>query len=529
MFRMLDDQLDDEWDVYYSVALLTKENGGRARDGEIDFVAVHPELGIVCIETKGTVQHRNGRWQERYAGEWKDCRDPGEQVTGHLKSLQRAIAKELGWKSSEIRISRLVALTGSVVPEVSAAPDLPRDVIVDQSDLFELEDALERSTAFELGERDKTKPLGEDGRGLLRTFLAPSNDFSPQLSDQFDLEEIRFKQLTADQKRVLSGVASSPRAAIIGCAGSGKTVIAREMAVAAAESGKSVLMVCFNSALADHLNARNRHDQITISHFHGLCRSLAKEAKLRLPKPPPKNDHEATALYFNERLPELLLEALSILDVRYDVLIVDEAQDLLQDWYEILETTLRDEASSQIWLFLDDNQQVYSRAFTIPAGYGIYHLTRNCRNTVAIHEQVKDAYTGTIEIESQGPPGRPVEFMADTANQPAAVAGVIERLVDEEGVSPHDIVVLSPHRVGSPSSEVANQPGRFCFVHGEPKRNDEVRFSSIKAFKGLEAPVVIVCELDHLSHEQAQNEIYVAYSRAKNHLVVVGAREKMEV
>jgi ATP-dependent exoDNAse (exonuclease V) beta subunit len=40
---------------------------------------------------------------------------------------------------------------------------------------------------------------------------------------------------------------------------------------------------------------------------------------------------------------------------------------------------------------------------------------------------------------------------------------------------------------------------------------------------------VIVCELDHLSHEQAQNEIYVAYSRAKNHLVVVGAREKMEV
>ena len=48
-----------------------------------------------------------------------------------------------------------------------------------------------------------------------------------------------------------------------------------------------------------------------------------------------------------------------------------------------------------------------------------------------------------------------------------------------------------------------------------------VRFSSIRAFKGLETPVVILCELEDLDEATYDEQLYVGMSGAKNHCVVV--------
>jgi ATP-dependent exoDNAse (exonuclease V) beta subunit len=49
-----------------------------------------------------------------------------------------------------------------------------------------------------------------------------------------------------------------------------------------------------------------------------------------------------------------------------------------------------------------------------------------------------------------------------------------------------------------------------------------VRVSSIHAFKGLESPVVILAELDDLAHPRVDELWYVALSRARSHLIVLG-------
>ena len=52
LYRAFARQLNDEWIVFHSVRWLDTQ-GGQPRDGETDFVAAHPRLGILAIEVKG--------------------------------------------------------------------------------------------------------------------------------------------------------------------------------------------------------------------------------------------------------------------------------------------------------------------------------------------------------------------------------------------------------------------------------------------------------------------------------------------
>ena len=540
MFRILKEKLDDSWSVYYSKGLLTKRDGGKAKDGEIDFLLVHPERGIVCLETKGTVRHEDGQWQERKQnGKWERSRDPGAQITGHLKSLQRLLSDRLGWQYNKIRITRLVALTDSALGDGPVAPDLPREVVADGTDIFKIDEVIEKAVDYQLGVRDKTVAPGPDGVEAIHNELARDHDYTASLKDVFAREDIAFKQLTAMQQKVVSMLTLNPRVAITGCAGSGKTIIASKLALDVCEAGKEVLFVCFNHWLAEYLSGQKLGAQSTVAHFHGLCRELGAEAGLEIPLEPtlPEDANpqqkeayrQQCAVYYGETkkgtLPGLLLEAIDKLERRFDLIVVDEAQDLSQDWFDILMKALRNEESSQVWLFLDDSQQLYDRDFEIPPDFTQFHLTSNCRNTKLIHEEVAKRYGGELTLETQGPSGRDVESYPDATDQAMVVAEVIERLIDEEDLPPQDIVVLSLHSLLTENSTVGNNPGKYKYVHGPSTSTDEVQFSSIKAFKGLERPVVIVCEMDRIRHGDVDNQLYVAFSRAKNHLVLVGPTE----
>lgn len=53
------------------------------------------------------------------------------------------------------------------------------------------------------------------------------------------------------------------------------------------------------------------------------------------------------------------------------------------------------------------------------------------------------------------------------------------------------------------------------------KLGKHVFFASIRAFKGLESPVVIRCELEDIDDMTQNQQLYVAISRARSHCVVV--------
>jgi hypothetical protein len=172
-----------------------------------------------------------------------------------------------------------------------------------------------------------------------------------------------------------------------------------------------------------------------------------------------------------------------------------------------------------MWLFMDDNQAVYHQELDVPGDFFPYDLDVNCRNTQAIHREVMKKYVGEIEPKAIGPEGRTPELYRDP--DPASVVRrKIEELCGKEEIPPQDIVVLSSH--GFDKSAIARTgSGKYTFAEDPPPVGPYVRFSSIRGYKGLESPVVILCELEDIDDDTVDKQLYVGVSRARNHCIVV--------
>ncbi len=222
--------------------------------------------------------------------------------------------------------------------------------------------------------------------------------------------------------------------------------------------------------------------------------------------------------YWLDELPEKLVEAVDVLGAQWDALIVDEAQDLHDHWLDALRYGLRDEQHAPVWLFLDDNQRIYDAQLEVPAGFVQYELGTNCRTSQAIHRELLRLHESPAVPDARGPEGRPLE-LHHTDDQPGQVAQLLDRLLGPDDVALDHVVVLSSH--GRAKSAVAAALADRLLPEKPGKRDRGVRFSSIRAFKGLESPVVVLCELEDLDTATLNQQLYVGMSRARNHCVLV--------
>lgn len=517
VFETLRDGLDDDWHVFHSVGWIHRDPAEGADDGEIDFVLCHPEQGILCLEVKGGgLECRHGNWFRIEGKQRVPMRDPFAQALDHRYDLQRKIAEQPEWKSRKLFISHGLAFPDISVHKLVLAPDAPAEIVIDRNGIADVAAGIERILDFHRGARDKREVPGEEGVEMLQGLLAPDVAIEVPMAAEFLEEEEHLIRLTSEQANLLARHSRAPRLAVYGCAGSGKTMLAVEQAKRLVRDGKDVLLVCFNRALRDHLRKREANSGIHFQHFHALCVELASKAGVELPRYP---KDEAPQRFWDEELPDALLAAIVALGPQYDAIMVDEAQDLHNDWLSALMITLRDPDEGTVWLFLDDNQRIYRDGLDVPKEFLPYDLNVNCRNTQAIHREVMKKYEGEIVPQAMGPEGRDVELFK-SAEPAETVAGLIERLCEKEEVPPQDVVVLSAHSWGG-SEIVKSKPRRYTFVDESKPVGPYVLFSSIRSFKGLEAPAVILCELEDLDQATHDQELYVGLSRARNYCAVV--------
>jgi superfamily I DNA/RNA helicase len=108
----------------------------------------------------------------------------------------------------------------------------------------------------------------------------------------------------------------------------------------------------------------------------------------------------------------------------------------------------------------------------------------------------------------------------ESVDPPRDVARVVARLCGPDEVAPQDVVVLSAHALAK-SAAGQSPPVGFSYSEEGAPTGPVVRFASIRGFKGLEASVVVLCELEDLDEATAEQQLYVGLSRAKNHCVIV--------
>jgi superfamily I DNA/RNA helicase len=337
--------------------------------------------------------------------------------------------------------------------------------------------------------------------------------------------EARIIQLTEEQRDVLGVLQHQRRAVIDGCAGSGKTMLAIEKAIRLATEGFDVLLTCYNRNLSTWMAsviARQPSDiaaRIRVSHYHDLAVKLCEEAGM------PSVVRPADPAYWNDALPEDLLRAIPHLDTRFDAIVADEGQDFADAWWLTLLELLRNPDDGVFYIFRDERQDIYRRQADLPFTTLPFALQGNMRNTATIHTAVTAYYDGDPKPRSRGPEGRDVEVIVP-GDKPlrALLRDVIHRLVAVEGLRPDQVVILTPHAQAHSAIADGTDAGdglRLTWsIEPGPK---QVCVSSIHGFKGLESDVVVLAETDRLAESDVGQRLsYVALSRAKHHLIVIG-------
>ena len=549
-----------DWVVYHSEYLENPRNPSRPR--EIDFVILIPaHFTVICLESKG------GRYETIEAGrKWRSLSNPNtildpappEKARQDMYKLQETLrntrfdGRRVLSDESLISYGCAVALPHGDFPEGARQP---RQALILQGSDINVRDP--DRTVRKLEEyaelagrrvREKTDRPGNRALRLLDEALTQWDNLRNYLEYDVvitrDLRTIRSRsldtlrpqllRLSEEQIVSLDAPDLNERCVIDGAAGTGKTVLALELARRRCEDdGSRVALMCNNPVLSQRFDRWTR----TLSDEKGGSVVVGTPSTLLDDEPRP--------------------------DGSFDYLVVDEAQNLTHDEpLDLMDRLLKNGLSGGNWAMFGDftNQNLVSpdipkkvrdilRERGIQPSYS--RLRTNCRNTEEIAYET--ARYARVEVDTMsgvyGPQVEPPQYFR--ANQ--ELGDVLDRWIGlwiRNGIKPGQIVLLSTSAEDEFKFDTAREYGGLKLVNvrrdtHEPRgieealvvsQNDSeraIRYSDVYDFQGLESNVVILVlprpegselvggELAWRNPEHLQRVLYTGMSRAKAMLLIV--------
>ncbi len=523
----------DDTLIVFSLPWIRVGPYGQPRDGETDFVVFNRERGILTIEVKGggveVTPDRTWTSIDR-DGNRHRIKDPFEQAKTEKYALIEYLSEQPQWQRMNLRptLGHAVLFPDLDDTRPLEGPGRPKPIIGDRGAVACFAVWLDSVFEFWAGDRPCIG-VGDAGMAVLKRFFCQPVEVRPLLVFVLEEEEQERVRLTEEQSRLLKGLGRRNRAVISGGAGTGKTLLAAAKARNFAECGRKTLLLCYNRPLANHLS-HTLADQpnLDVMSFHQLCDWFARKAARTTGRDVLAEAAQANPALskFDVHFPHALALATECVSDRYDAIIVDEAQDFGEEFWLPVELLLRDETTSALFLFFDHNQAVYKRVSSFPISDEPFLLTRNCRNTVHIHEAAYRYYRGehteppTINGEAVSIIGAP-----SRGSQAKRLHAHLTRMIDQERVRPEDVAVLVPsvgHREYYRALSDRPLPSGSQWSIEEYGVSGGVRVDTFQRFKGLEAAVVYLWGADSFRPNSEQETLYVTLSRAKSRLILVG-------
>jgi hypothetical protein len=530
MFEVIRRELSDDWIALHSVGLAIHE---RKPWAEADFVLIGPD-GVYVLEVKGgRVRREHGMWihTNRHG---VDSEPRAEGPFDQAGSASAALFKYLGSKVGAIH--RSIVGYGVVTPDIKfgvRGPDIDLELVYDADDAAEpfsvYLDRLHRRWVERLAAVKGNQPVGLDARAQAGVLDVVRPDFDARLSlraraDRISKELLR---LTAEQYRVLDGLARNNRAVIDGGAGTGKTLLAVEEAARYSRIGCSVAIVCFNRNLADHLGrVVNDLPGVRATSMHAMLYDIVHRSGLD-GELPSADESDLFEVFY----PDLAFRAIvdGLVDDHYDAVVVDEAQDLLTTRYlDVLDSLLEGGLAGGRWrMFYDPRQDLFG---AIESGVlrplrgraASYSLGINCRNTrpIGVETGMLCGFTPAETLIVDGP-GVERRWYADDREQLRLLGKDLNNLLIG-GFRPEDVVVLGRRRLEkSPfGAAIPGIPFRLAEAGIGPLPKGFLRYSTVQSFKGLEADAVFMVGVDDLLSAESVRSLYVGSSRARTDLFI---------
>lgn len=532
------------WIVLHSLGLARKAND---RFGEIDFVVLIPHEGIVCLEIKGgRISCNAGVWHtmDRYGQSSVLRKSPFIQAREGMFALRKSIIQHFGNSKAESLCPMGCAV---VFPDVACPPLTPEFERSDVIDFDDLRNPISQSImrivrrrlrVFQPQHRTKFPTLTEVG--AIKRFLRPDFDRIVVKSVSIGQSTQKLLQLTEEQYARLDELDANPRCLFEGAAGTGKTMLALEHARRAERKGSKVLLVCFNRLLGNWLSQQTIGTNITTGSIHQVIRRFILKSSIaveftNLEQAALKNGE--TSMLFEELYPLYGETALEELHGKFDLLVLDEAQDIEnQHLLNFLNLALHGGLAGGAWAIFGDftRQALYGNTLNLNelvSQYSEYfvraRLTLNCRNTRRIAEETSIlAGFGSMPFRLGEVDGLPVEhrYWKTQTDLVEALSNLLDNLVIDR-VPVDGITILSPLRLENSFLAGTQRISRFFLVDVSQESTKSnagfLKYSTIHAFKGLESEVVILIDIDTVDKEQSQSLLYVGMSRAQSLLILM--------
>lgn len=534
VYRACRDSLDDSWLVKYRLQITTDER--PPRDVEADFALFHPSLGVLVLEVKGGQNIDYDAATERWRSTGPDSLNETLDPVGQAKKAKYAILNELHadprWEPRRIHLEHAVLFPHIDDVERLGGPELKSWQRGGHRELAWFKQWVESCLRSHRG--DQERPLGPQGIALAEELFCRSRTARSLLATDLAAEEAVRLRLTEQQAVIFEYLTYHSRALISGGAGTGKTLLALMRAKELAREQKRTLLLCFNAPLGAHLKTlvqqAGLQEFLHAMTFHELCSYGIKRAwheksvdtLADAQRAHPRGDEA------NVQQPDALARSILLLtDWRYDAILIDEAQDFRREYELPIELLLHDEATSLLYLFCDVNQAVYTKPSLALVSTPPYPLKKNCRNTRFIHDAAMRFYQGEAMVPPPIP-GAEITLLtgAGADKQAERLRVEVTNLISKEKIRPEQIAVLiapsARKRFYYDLLRPLSLPRPIKWSFEEHRQPNTLLLDTVQRFKGLEADAVFIWGLDDVEPQDRRELLYVALTRAKSRLYLVG-------
>ena len=581
-FERLKAELPDDFVIIPSLEIAARKD---THESEVDFILLHPR-GRLVVEVKGgTLRRVSGRWERKKNGVWIwEKKSPFYQSRENSHTVREYIEDRFGKNSPEAS-----ALFGRVVVFPSANIEVDSieatdQMVLDQSDLVgagavlaavnSLFDQAEQQ--FRVGKQRKDlkfqhhkadeirqeggvppevtempldqikipDPLTQEQIQHLVHALRPDLMLAPNLSaTDVERELIR---LSAEQLHALDKVQGSKRLRINGGPGSGKTLLAVEVARREIrDNPKSKIgLMCFNRSLGSFLGE--------VSRSEGLMTAVAGSFHTHVDRiigEPGKAD--ADVEYYAARIQRAIDIARALSEeAKFDVLIVDEGQDFRDDADKLalMNVMLKGGLTKGRWRWFEDLNQILTPQSTEPPSEALreltsilddnaeYTLSGNWRNTEQIAVKVSAVMglaheTDRLALEGPEVATAPLMVGKEFDMLDALVRKLLAPEIATRQYSAEDVIILGMRGAGKASFEGKTEVGGFPLIPFDPlapRVPGAIRATTVFKFKGMESHVVIVTDMDKLETLRDRRKAYVGMSRARYKLFLIATSDVLE-
>ena len=352
------------------------------------------------------------------------------------------------------------------------------------------------------------------------------------------------KPISNEQQDIVDKVITNKNMMINAVAGSGKTTTSLYIAIK--NQSKRILLLTYNAKLK--LETRSKVIQLNIDNmevhsYHSFCVKYLNS----------KAYTDSGMIEYNKKI-ELSGHFEQLRPFQYDIIIIDEAQDMNFIYYQIVHHIIN-RLNCQLVVMGDQKQSIYqfnnadsrfltmaSQIYTNNYEWQNGNLSTSYRLTSQMAQFINHCCNGTLPINTikSGPLVR--YLVCDTFG--GTPLRIISNLLSG-GYNPSDIFVLTPSVKSSksPIRQLANRLSTKSIPIYVPTSDDEklddqildhkIVFSTYHQVKGLERRIVMVFGFDSSyfkyyatdiptnDYDQIPNTLYVAITRATEHLILL--------